>query len=132
MNKNFFEDPNSVDLAAMKGSVKRSGVRNSALEVIIEDEAGEKTSCVQNMTPFVLLIGLGAHALFEGIACGMCDTLEKTTLFVTAIAMHKGAAGMSLGIAFAKAFPGRDNFVMCLLATFAIFTPIGVSIGLIL
>ena len=81
------------------------------------------------MTPFVLMIGLGAHALFEGIALGMSDSIEKVTLFVIAIAMHKGAAGMSLGISMAKAFPNRENFVMGLMFLFAIFTPIGITIG---
>jgi len=31
----------------------------------------KKPSCVENMTPFVLLVGLGTHAIFEGIALGI-------------------------------------------------------------
>jgi hypothetical protein len=46
--------------------------------------------------------------------------------------MHKGAAGMSLGISMAKAFPNRNNFIFSLLFMFSLFTPIGVIIGMIL
>lgn len=84
------------------------------------------------MTPFVLLIGLGTHSTFEGIAVGMCTDMSQTVLFVVAIVLHKGAAGMALGISFAKTFPGRDNFILGLLALFGIFTPLGVIIGWII
>ena len=50
------------------------------------------------MTPFVLLIGLGTHSLFEGIALGLNKTFEKVMILAVAIVLHKGAAGMSLGI----------------------------------
>ena len=30
-----------------------------------------KPKCVMNFTPFVLLIGLGTHAIFEGLALGL-------------------------------------------------------------
>lgn len=32
-------------------------------------------SCVENMTPFVLMIALGVHATFEGIAVGIESNL---------------------------------------------------------
>jgi zinc transporter ZupT len=38
---------------------------------IKEKEENKKVSCVENMTPFILMIGLGAHAIFEGIAVGL-------------------------------------------------------------
>ena len=84
---------------------------------------------MENMTPYVLMIGLGAHAIFEGIALGMGKSVEKVLLLALAILMHKGAAGMSLGSSMAKAFPDRDNHVIMLLFMFAIFTPLGIAIG---
>lgn len=57
------------------------------------------------MTPFVLLIGLGTHAMFEGLALGISGDSNEVLLFATAIVMHKGAAGMALGISMAKTFP---------------------------
>jgi zinc transporter ZupT len=58
------------------------------------------------MTPFVLLIGLGTHAIFEGLALGMSSDYDSTFIFAAAIFLHKGAAGMSLGISMSKTFPG--------------------------
>ena len=84
------------------------------------------------MTPFVLMIGLGAHAIFEGIALGLNDEMEKVEILCLAIILHKGAAGMSLGISMAKVFPDRENFVVGLLVLFAFFTPVGVVLGMIL
>ena len=39
---------------------------------------------------------------------------------------------MSLSISMVKAFPGRDNFIMALMACFASFTPIGLVIGMLI
>lgn len=81
------------------------------------------------MTPFVLLIGLGFHATFEGLSLGMSKDFSSTLLFAIAIVLHKGAAGMSLGISMGKTFPGQDNFVIKMLFCFALFTPVGVALG---
>jgi zinc transporter 1/2/3 len=71
-----------------------------------------KKSCGEKMTPFVLLIGLGVHAMFEGLSLGMSQDVSQTMIFAIAILMHKGAAGMSLGISMAKTFKGEDRFVV--------------------
>ena len=48
-----------------------------------------------------------------------------------AICIHKGAAGLSLGISLVKTFP--DNFRLCrqLVFIFAFATPLGVTIGML-
>ena len=91
-----------------------------------------KPGCLENMTPFVLLIGLGVHAVFEGIAMGTETDSGKAAIFALAIFLHKGAAGMSLGISLAKTFPHRDLFVVSLLVFFSTFTPLGIIIGMLL
>jgi zinc transporter ZupT len=58
------------------------------------------------MTPLVLVIGLGTHSIFEGLALGMSSDFDSTFIFATAIILHKGTAGMSLGISMSKTFPG--------------------------
>jgi hypothetical protein len=35
----------------------------------------KKPKCLDNFTPFVLLIGLGTHAIFEGLALGLQDDI---------------------------------------------------------
>ena len=88
------------------------------------------TSCLANVTPFVLLIGLGAHSLFEGIAMGIETDAKNVGIIALAIFLHKGVAAMSLGISLTKNFPNRDTFVLLLMAAFASFTPIGIGIGM--
>lgn len=49
-----------------------------------------------------------------------------------AIFLHKGAAGMSLGISMQNTFgkDGKsDTFVICMMVLFALFTPLGVFLG---
>ena len=53
-------------------------------------------------------------------------------LYAIAIVLHKGAAGMSLGISMVQTFPGQDKFVLTLLFCFAMFTPLGVGLGWII
>jgi len=84
------------------------------------------------MTPFILLIGLGTHALFEGIAVGIAGGYNEVLLYCIAIWLHKGAAGMSLGISMNKTFPEDRNFSIGMICLFGIFTPIGVGTGWIL
>ena len=50
---------------------------------------------------------------------------------VIAICIHKGAASSSLGISLVKTFP--DNFRLCrqLVTVFALATPLGVTIGML-
>jgi len=81
------------------------------------------------MTPFVLLIGLGVHAIFEGISLGLSGDSKDTAIFAIAILMHKGAAGMSLGISMVKTFPNEETFITWMILIFACFTPVGVIIG---
>jgi len=92
----------------------------------------KKPSCLSNFTPFVLLIGLGTHAIFEGLALGLNKEMKNVEIFALAIIMHKGAAGMSLGISMATTFPDERRFVTTMIIVFGLFTPIGVSLGIAL
>jgi len=100
----------------------------------LTDEAksaeSKKTSSFRlNLTPYVLVIGLGIHSMFEGIAVGMGTTMSKVSMMALAIVMHKGAAGMTLGTAMVRAFPDQEKHIIFLIFMFAIFTPLGVMIG---
>ena len=58
-----------------------------------------KSSKKCNMTPFVLMIALSVHAMFEGIALGLFDTQSQVINMMFAILIHKFAEGMSVSIA---------------------------------
>ena len=98
----------------------------------VEEIIKTKPTCVDNMTPFILLIGLGTHAIFEGIAVGIAGGFNEVMFYCIAIWLHKGAAGMSLGISMGKTFPNEKKFSVGMICLFGIFTPIGVGIGWIL
>jgi zinc transporter ZupT len=121
---NFFVDDDEVKLEQSKHNQL---LKNKAL---INDS--KKPSWIENMTPFVLMIGLGVHATFEGLSLGLSTDFDSTLLLATAIVLHKGAAGMSLGISMGKTFPGQDGFVTKLLVLFAASTPAGVVLGWLL
>ncbi len=93
-------------------------------------EIKKNTSCCPNMTPFILMIALSVHSVFEGLAAGLAKSEGQVLNMVVAIIVHKGAAGCSLGISLVKTFP--DNFRLCrqLITLFAFATPLGVAIGM--
>ena len=84
------------------------------------------------MTPFVLMIALSVHSVFEGLALGISDQESDVLNMALAILIHKGAASSSLGISLVKTFP--DDFKLCrwLVFTFSCATPLGVILGIIL
>ena len=51
-------------------------------------------------TPIVLVMALGLHSIFEGIALGLADELSETEVLVAAVMIHKWAAALSLGVCF--------------------------------
>jgi len=85
-----FVDKNNID-PALAGVPLNQG---SNIQVI-----AHKPSILENISPFVLIIGLGVHSLFEGIAVGLSSDFQKAAFISLAIVMHKGAAAMALGIA---------------------------------
>ena len=95
---NFFVDDDQVKLEQSK----HDQLLKNKQQIVLESK---KPSCIENMTPFVLMIGLGVHATFEGLSLGMSSDFDSTLLFAIAIVLHKGAAGMSLGISMGKTFP---------------------------
>ena len=96
------------------------------------EELRKAGSCCPNMTPFVLMIALSVHSIFEGLAVGLTSDVSNAFSMVLAIAVHKGAASSSLGISLVKTFP--DDFTLCrwLVFVFSLATPFGIILGMIL
>ena len=81
--------------------------------------------------PYLLLIALGFHGLFESISLGIQQTIRGTVFLIIAIALHKWAAALTLGISFVKSGVSQKEFIINILV-FSFITPIGVSIGMAL
>lgn len=76
------------------------------------------------------MVALSAHSIFEGIATGLAPEIDGAVNFVVAIALHKWAAAMSLGISLKKNFDDV-KMIFYLLLIFSVATPIGIIIGMI-
>ena len=81
--------------------------------------------------PFLLLIALSAHAMFEGMALGLMNSLAPFINLWISILIDKSAEAISISIAMQKAeFPFKKMLIFLLM--FSVVTPIGISIGILL
>ncbi len=83
-----------------------------------------------SITPYILLIALSVHGIFEGIALGVMNTIKECSILFSAIILHKWAAAFALGINFYKSGTETDLFIKMILL-FTSFGPIGIIIGMI-
>ena len=83
------------------------------------------------ITPYILLLALGFHGFFEGMALGIQSEVSNTLSLFFAIAAHKWAASLTLGISFVKAGVEKKQLIIMVLI-FAFIGPVGIAIGLIL
>ena len=59
------------------------------------------------MTPFILMIALSVHSVFEGLALGLSKVESEVMNMVIAILAHKGAAGINTASMFVQLFWSR-------------------------
>lgn len=84
-----------------------------------------------NLLPFVLMIALSVHSIFEGLALGLMNELGPFLNLMISILIHKFAESMSISIAMQKSgFEFKKLFYFLLLFSFA--TPIGTLMGILL
>ena len=126
----LFVDRKDLDLNNTRSNLHTEGDRYNKKHNIKKTKSKE-TTCCPNMTPYILLMALSVHSLFEGLATGLQKSEAQLINIVIAILVHKGAAGCSLGISLVKTFP--DDMKLCrnLIFIFSIATPVGVGLGMI-
>jgi zinc transporter ZupT len=117
---------------------EKDGLNSEKIEVLKEEGKTKKTSFVQhhfnpksNITPYILLIALSIHGLFEGTALGVQKHLNDTVFLGIAIISHKWAESLTLGMSFTKSNTDKNTFLKMILL-FTIFTPIGIISGMLL
>ena len=81
--------------------------------------------------PYALLLALGFHGFFEGMALGIQGKLRNTLFLSLAIAAHKWAASLTLGISFIKGGAKLKQLIISILI-FGLIGPAGIAIGIIL
>ena len=82
-----------------------------------------------SITPYILLIALSVHGIFEGIALGVMNTIKECSILFSAIILHKWAAAFALGISFYKSGTETDLFIKMIII-FTSFGPLGIIIGM--
>jgi len=82
------------------------------------------------LEPIIVLCAIGFHGLFAGISIGIGENMNDTLIMIIAILAHKWAAALSLGVTFVKLFVPNKQFYI-LIIIFALITPVGTVIGLI-
>ena len=83
------------------------------------------------ITPYILLLALGFHGFFEGMALGIQSDLKKTLFLCLAIAAHKWAASLTLGISIIKGGIQLKRLVI-MITIFGLIGPLGIALGMIL
>jgi zinc transporter ZupT len=77
---------------------------NIKLKIVDSNEINNKNENItqhtfnptSNMTPYILLIALSLHGLFEGIALGVMKTIRDLLFLLVAILAHKWAESLAL------------------------------------
>ena len=100
--------------------------KNETLQVEKEKKGGFKGL----LEPIIVLCAIGFHGLFAGISIGIGENLNDTLIIIIAILAHKWAAALSLGVTFVKLYVPNKQFYI-LMIIFALITPVGTVIGLI-
>ena len=83
------------------------------------------------ITPYILLLALGFHGFFEGMALGIQGKVRDTLFLSLAIAAHKWAASLTLGISIIKSGIKLKQLVI-MIAVFGLIGPVGIAFGMIL
>ncbi len=137
--ENINQKPDKNLMIASKILNRNSSPQNlnsdkNANDNIIDVNNDNKNNHVFNptssITPYILLIALSVHSLFEGIALGVMNTVKECSILFSAIILHKWAASFALGISFYKSGTEKDLFIKMILL-FTSFGPFGIIIGII-
>lgn len=92
-----------------------------------EHEHGDKVG----ITPYILLLALGFHGFFEGMALGIQGDIKDALFLSLAIAAHKWAASLTLGISIIKGGIQLKRLVI-MITIFGFIGPVGIAFGMIL
>ena len=111
---------------------------NIKLKIVDSNEINNKNENISrhtfnptsNITPYILLIALSLHGLFEGIALGVMKTIRDLLFLLVAILAHKWAESLALGISFFKSGTERNIFIK-MIVIFSLFSPSGIIIGIL-
>ena len=96
-----------------------------------EQKKPEDNASGSKATAIMLVMAIGVHALFEGMALGLQKEMDEAVQLAVGILLHKSAAAVSLGGAFTRAGYTLKQVIL-FIVLFALTTPLGIIIGMLI
>ena len=103
---------------------------NMINDQLSQQQPGHKHAHSHSLGPYMLVVAMGFHAFFEGLALGLLDNLGGFFGFLLAILFHKWAEGAAVGISFLKNKVSKSGTIVGLVV-FSSLTPLGVATGIL-
>ena len=79
----------------------------------------------------MLVLAIGVHAFFEGMAFGLQKEIDEAGQLAAGILLHKSAAAVSLGGAFTRTGYTTKQIIL-FIVLFALTTPLGIIVGMLI
>ncbi|GLT56966.1 hypothetical protein SLA2020_299780 [Shorea laevis] len=116
---------------------RKNSIQSTSQSHIHVGNGTSKSSALTNASSLgdsiLLIFALCFHSVFEGIAIGVAETKADAWKALWTISLHKIFAAIAMGIALLRMIPDRPLLsCMAYAFAFAISSPIGVAIGIII
>jgi zinc transporter 1/2/3 len=86
--------------------------------------------CGINITPLILLLAIGFHSIFEGLALGMTSKEEVFVNLMIGVALHHIAATISLGVSLGQHQVKSKRAIFAIFFGLSLIEPGGIGIGI--
>ena len=88
--------------------------------------------CGVNVTPLILLLAIGFHSIFEGIALGMTKNDGVFINLMIGVALHHIAATISLGVSLGQHKVNSKKAIFLIFFGLSLIEPAGIGMGIAL
>lgn len=86
--------------------------------------------CGVNITPLILLLALGIHSIFEGVALGMSQSISSFINLMIGVTLHHSAACISLGVSLGQHQTKSKKAIFFIFFGLSLIESTGIGIGM--
>ena len=120
---NDTENSGDFGVSGMESRLQSNEYTNESL-----DKVDQKRITRSAFTPYLLLVALSFHGMFEGMGVGVQRNLYGTITLSFAVLLHKWSEALTLGIAFSKGSVERKH-AYSMMIIFGSASPLGIALG---
>ncbi|XP_014283084.3 zinc transporter ZIP1 [Halyomorpha halys] len=137
LNKSQNTSPPSTITASTQVLIRDYNKKNSRLEPVMTEpsetasSSSEPVSVVKSFRGLLAVMALSFHAVFEGLAVGLEKNAASVWYLCAAIATHKLVIAFCIGIELVSSRT-KPTLILVYIATFALVSPLGIGLGLII